>query len=412
MLDRFILFGAEGDLAARLLLPALAELEGEALLPEGLAILGLGVEDSTTEGFRSRIAGALGEHAPGVAPEARSALTARLSYRRGDATDAHDVGDAVAWAGRALVAYLALPPVLFPATLRALSAAGLPAGSVVVIEKPFGSDLASARELNDLIRARFATATVFRNDHFLHSQTVQNLLGLRFGNRVLEAIWNAEHIERVEIVWDETLTLEGRAGYYDRTGALRDMLQNHLLQILCLVAMEPPASLDEPDLRNARFAVLRAIPTPAPDDVAHSTTRGRYTAGIIGGRQVPDYVHEPGVDPERGTETFAQVTVPIANWRWEGVPFTLRSGKALGAAVAHVRLGFRDVPHRAFRGRGGAANMLTLSLQPPAARLRVSVNAEGELFGLTSVTMEAPLPAPIRPPTRGSCSTSCEAIRP
>jgi glucose-6-phosphate 1-dehydrogenase len=401
MLDRFVLFGAEGDLAARLLLPALAELEGESLLPEGLAILGVGVEDSRTEEFRNRIAGALSEHAVGVAPEARAALTSRLFYRRGDAADPHDVRYAVGWAGRALVAYLALPPTLFPPALRALAAAELPPGSVVVIEKPFGSDLASAQELNGLIRTSFGTAKVFRNVHFLHSQTVQNLLGLRFGNRVLEPIWNAEHIERVDIVWDETLTLEGRAGYYDRAGALRDMLQNHLLQILCLTAMEPPASLEEPDVRNSRLAVLRAIPTPTPDDVARSTIRGRYTAGVIGGRHIPDYAREPGVDPGRGTETFAQITLQVANWRWAGVPFTLRSGKALGAAVAEVRVRFRDVPHGAFRGRGGVADTLQISLEPPVARFGLNVNAEGELFGLTSVTLEAVLPAPVRPAYAG-----------
>jgi glucose-6-phosphate 1-dehydrogenase len=222
-----------------------------------------------------------------------------------------------------IIAYLALPPGVFLPTLEALARANLLPGSRVVIEKPFGEDLASAQALNRLLHQSFPENAVFRIDHSLHLQTVQNVLGLRFANRIFEQLWNRDHVERVEIVWDESLTLEGRASYYDRVGALKDMLQNHLLQLLCLVGMEAPLTLDERRLRDRKIDVLRAVRRLSPDEVEHYTVRARYTAGRIGERQVPSYTDEEGIDPAYGTETFAQVTLWMDNWRWAGVPFPL-----------------------------------------------------------------------------------------
>jgi len=298
-----------------------------------------------------------------------------------------------------LVAYLALPPTLFRPTLEALADAGLPDGSVVAIEKPFGTDLDSARDLNGLVDRRFGDVTVFRNDHFLHAQTVQNIAGIRFANRLFAPLWDAGHIAAVEITWDETLTLEGRAGYYDGAGALRDMLANHLLQILCLIAMEPPPSFEERDLRDARFGVLRAIPTPDADWIRDHTIRARYTAGSVGDRDVPDYVAEDGVDHDRGTETFAQITLPVRNWRWAGVPFTLRSGKAQGEKRAEVVVRLRQVPHAAFADvEDCAPNVLRIRLDPPALEAHLNINDEGDLVGLEPVMLDTALPQPPRRP--------------
>ena len=256
---------------------------------------------------------------------------------------------------------------MFLPTLEALSRASLPQGSRVVIEKPFGEDLASAQALNRLLHQSFPENAVFRIDHFLHLQTVQNVLGLRFANRIVEQLWNRDHVERVEIVWDESLTLEGRASYYDRVGALKDMIQNHLLQLLCLVGMEAPLTLDERTLRDRKIDVLRAIRRLSPQEVEQYTVRARYSAGRIGECQVPNYADEEGIDPARGTETFAQVTLWIDNWRWAGVPFVLRSGKALGRERREIAVHFRPVPHLAFEANDPPPNVLRLLLdaRPP-----------------------------------------------
>ncbi|HSK95780.1 MAG TPA: glucose-6-phosphate dehydrogenase, partial [Euzebyales bacterium] len=347
MLDRLVIFGGTGDLAARLLLPALAHLRAAGDLPDTLRILGVGQQDWDRERYRDHVRQALDAHAADLGA-AHAWLLQRIDYASADVTDADAVGHAVSDIDGPWVAYLALPPALFAPTLQAIADVGMPDGSVIAIEKPFGTDLASAQALNALLRRRLGDVTVFRNDHFLHNQTVQNIAGIRFANRLFEPLWNATQVRAVDVTWDETLALEGRAGYYDHAGALRDMLANHLLQIMCLLAMEPPPTFGERDLRDARFAVLRAIPTPDRDEVRRSTVRARYTAGRIGDREVPDYAAERGVDPQRETETFAQMTLAVGNWRWAGVPFTLRTGKAQGADRAEVVIHLRRVPHAVF----------------------------------------------------------------
>jgi glucose-6-phosphate 1-dehydrogenase len=370
---RLVVLGAGGDLMARYLLPALVELEEAGRLPADLDVVGVARDELDDDAFRDRMAEAAAEHGGGELP---GSLRRRLRYRRGDATDPQLLDEATG-DGPAVV-YLAVPPAVFEGVLRGLSDAGLADGSQVVVEKPFGDGVASAQRLNALLHDVVPEAGVFRVDHFLGHQTVQNVLGLRFANRLFEAVWGAGHVARVDIEWDESLTVEGRAGFYDATGALRDMVQNHLLQILCLVAMEPPLSLDPDDVRDRKVDVLRAIRTPEPSDAAHHSVRGRYGAGTIGDRDVPAYADEDGVDPDRATETLAEVRFFVDNPRWQGVPFVLRTGKALRADRHQVTLHFRPVPHPPFGGATDAPQHLRLGIDPDEIALAVALNGPGD----------------------------------
>ena len=379
-----VILGAGGDLTSRYLVPALGELDAAGALPDGLNVTGVDRQPWSHDDFRRHLAPRLGpDHAT---------LLSCLRYHHGDVTDPESLRDAFDAASSPAVVYLALPPHVVPGAVRALGALPLAPGSRIVAEKPFGDDVDSARRLNTLLQAVVPEDHVFRVDHFLGKQTVQNVLGLRFANRVFEAVWNAQHVEAVDIVWDETLGLEGRAGYYDAAGALCDMVQNHLLQLLCLLAMEPPLTLDERSLRDRKVDVLRAVRRPTPDDVRDHTVRARYRAGAVAGRAVPAYVDEPGVDPERGTETFAAVTLFVDNWRWAGVPFTLRSGKALGADRHEVRVQFRPVPHLAFEhDHDPEPNVLRLHVGPDRVTLEVNLNGAGDPFRLERAAMAANL---------------------
>jgi glucose-6-phosphate 1-dehydrogenase len=309
MSHRLVIFGASGDLMARKLMPALAHLQEAGRLPPALAVLGVARRDWDTAAFRRQLRTELERHAGEVGAPARDALLTSTEYLQANPTDSRQVAAALGRGREPVVAYLALPPQIFAPVIEALARVGLPDGSRVVVEKPFGEDLASAQALNRLLHRSFPEHAIFRTDHFLHKQTVLNVLGLRFANRAFEYLWDRGHVERVEITWDETLTLEGRASYYDRTGALKDMIQNHLLQLLCLVGMEAPLAVNEHDLRDRKVDVLRAVRRLSPEEVERHTVRGRYTAGRIEGRQVPAYADEEGIDPDRGTETFAQVTL-------------------------------------------------------------------------------------------------------
>ena len=390
MIRRLLIFGATGDLTHRYLLPALARLREAGMLPEGFGVTALGRDEMDAEGFRASAAEGLGEHAAEVTAQARRELVKVLDYHRADVTDPGQVRAALGDAGEPVVAYLALPPGVFAPTIRALEGAGLPEGSRIVVEKPFGEDLESAKELNRLLHGSFSEESVFRVDHFLALQTVQNVLGLRFANRVFEPLWNHDHVERVEIVWDETLALEGRAGYYDTAGALKDMIQNHLLQLLCLVGMEPPATLGERDLRDRKVDLLRAVRRPSPEEVERHSVRARYAAGRIGDREVPAYVDEEGVDPERETETFAGVTLFVDNPRWSGVPFVLRSGKALARDRHEISVRFKPVPHLAFGQRAEPQpNVLRLGIEPDSISLGIEVNGAGDFFDLEHVELGA-----------------------
>lgn len=388
--DRLVVFGIGGDLGGRYLLPALGELEQLGRLPEALVVVGSGRDEWDDEGLRRYAQKRLQEHAPDLPSEARRKLLRRLRYRAADVTNQDEVRSAV-WGSRSYVAYLALPPSMFPSAIEALGGAAGDGEATVVVEKPFGSDLASARALNALLHRYFDEEQILRVDHFLHLQTVQNLLGLRFANRILEPLWDARDIAAVEIVWDETLGLEGRAGYYDDAGALRDVVQNHLLQLFCLVAMEPPTTVRGRDVRARKVDVLRAVRELSDEEVVERTIRARYTGGTAGGRSVPAYVEAEGVDPEKCTETFAQVTLAVDNWRWAGVPFTLRTGKALAADRHEIAVHFRPVPHLAFGNEHARPNSLRLGIQPDTVRLELMTNAAADPYSLEPAVMELPL---------------------
>lgn len=392
MLNRFAILGAAGDLTSRLLMPGLAELKREDKLPDDFEVIGVGLDDLTTESFQKHIAEALAEFADHVPQKLRDDLVSRLTYVKADVTNAEALKGALEPNEGPLVVYLALPSPIFKPAVEAITAAGIGNDSRIVIEKPHGVDLEDTKAIDALLHGHFPESSVFRMDHFLGKQTVQNVLGLRFANHLFEPLWNAKHIESVLIRWDESLTLEGRASYYDRAGALRDMLQNHLLQILCMIAMEPPDSLGADDLRDRKVEVLHAVHELSPAEVKAKTVRARYTAGEIEGRKVPAYVEEDGVDPKRDTETFAQVTFTLDSWRWVGVPFVLRSGKALEPHPPEVTITFRDVPQlNLWQGPKPRKNTLRLRFKPDELSLDINLNGLGDPFVLEPAELDLTL---------------------
>jgi glucose-6-phosphate 1-dehydrogenase len=389
MINSLAILGATGDLTRRSLLPAIATLYRLDQLPEGFSITAVGRRESTDEAYVEWVRS--GPSAVDPAAVGWQRLLAGLHYRSADVTVDSDLREALPLNDGPLVVYLALPPAVVPETIRAITAAGLPVGSRVVIEKPFGEDLASARALNALLHDLCAEESVYRIDHFLHKQTVQNILGLRFANRLFEPVWGRDQIQRVDIVWDETIGLEGRAGYYDHAGALIDMVQNHLLQLLCLIAMEPPATLMPRDLRDRKVEVLRAVADFDDARVTSSSVRARYGAGRIDGRSAVAYVDEPGVDASRATETYAEVELAIDNWRWSGVPFRLRTGKGLARDRREIAVRFRDVPHMAFPETDPDSNELRLTLDPDSITLGLNINGPGDPFDIERIDLDARL---------------------
>lgn len=374
MIERIVILGASGDLTSRLLMPALAQLAEADLLPSGFTIVGSANTEWSTDDFRQHIATGLKEHAP-VAAATRDAVVRMLGFQPSDVTRPEELSALIGEDRPNTLVYLALPPVLFEPVLRTLAAARLRASDAVAIEKPFGTDLASAQQLNELIRIQLPEPTIFRIDHFLSDDLVRRVMTLRFLNRVFEPVWNSVHVERVDVRWLESLTLEGRAGYYDTAGAMKDMLQNHLMEAMALVLMEQPARLDAHSFRDVRVEALRAVATPPAERMRADTVRARYTAGAIGSRQVPSYVDEPGVDPSRNTETYASLTVEVDNPRWAGVPFTLRSGKALAADSAEIAVHFRPLPRYLLdQWPGIEPNVLRLGLTEPYVRLATTLN--------------------------------------
>ena len=374
MIERLVLLGASGDLTSRLLLPAVAQLAEADLLPPGFTILGASNAEWTTEDFRQHVAAGLEQHST-VSPATQDAVVRMLDFRPADVTRAEDVSSLLGGDHPDTLVYLALPPSLFEPVLTALAGSGLHRSDAVAIEKPFGNDLATAQHLNELLRVRLPEPTIFRVDHFLSDELVRRVVTLRFLNRVFEPTWNSVHVERVDVSWLESLTLEGRAGYYDGAGALKDMVQNHLMEVMALVLMEQPARIDADSFRGNRIEALRAVATPQVRDMARNTVRARYTSGTIGSRQVPSYVDEPGVDPDRDTETYASLTLQVDNPRWSGVPFTLRSGKALAKDEAEVAIHFRQMPQYLLdRWPGVQPNVLRLGLTEPYVRLATTLN--------------------------------------
>lgn len=405
MIDRLVLFGATGDLAGRFLLPALAQLLEAGALPDGFQVLGAAREELDDADFRTLASGRLDTHAPDVSADTRAALVRSLHYRSVDLADAASVARLVDDDSQPVAAYLALPPAVFPVAVTTLSEVGLPAGSRIILEKPFGEDLDSAVALNSLLSSVAGVAgedAVFRVDHVLGMATVHNLLGARLANRILEPLWSSTHIEQVDILWDETLALEGRAGYYDSAGALKDVIQNHLLQILCLFAMEPPASLSAKDLRDRKADVLRSVRILTADEVIRRTVRARYSAGTLApppdgaGTPVPAYIEEDRVDPARRTETFAEIELELDSPRWSGTRFLLRTGKALSRRRKGVIVRFRPVPVLPFGDHITAppANELRIGLDGPESfTLHLTGSAPGPPPHLAPLTLAAELPA-------------------
>jgi glucose-6-phosphate 1-dehydrogenase len=348
------------------------------LLPPGFTVLGSSNAEWSADDFRQHIATGLEKHST-VTPATRDAVGKMLSFQAADVTRAEDVSHLLGGDDRPdTLVYLALPPSLFHKVLPALAGARLRSSDAVAIEKPFGTDLASAQHLNEMLRTQLPEPTIFRVDHFLSDELVRRVIVLRFLNRVFEPTWNSVHVERVDISWLESLTLEGRATYYDGAGALKDMVQNHLMEVMSLVLMEQPARIDPDSFRGARVEALRSVATPTAERMRQDTVRARYSAGTIGTRQVPSYVDEPGVDPSRQTETYAALTLEVDSPRWAGVPFTLRSGKAMPSDSAEIAIHFRPLPRYMLdRWPGVEPNVLRLGLTEPYVRLSTTLNAPG-----------------------------------
>ncbi|NQX26818.1 glucose-6-phosphate dehydrogenase [Microbacteriaceae bacterium VKM Ac-2854] len=381
-----LILGASGDLSSRLLLPALGQLL-QREPDRRVALVGAGREDWSEQKWHDTVTASFGTvTASGAGVDE---LLAGTRYVQTDVTDGAALRALIDSCAGPVAVYFALPPAIAAKACTALQATGLPDGTVLALEKPFGTDEASAHALNLVLATLVPEDRVHRVDHFLGRSTVFNILGLRFANRVMEPLWSAEHIESVAIVYDEQLGLEGRAGYYDTAGALTDMIQSHLLQVLAVIAMEPPSTLSAADLRDAKGLVLRATRIRSGDPVA-SSRRARYTAGTINGRQLPAYVDEQGVDPARGTETLAELTVEVDTWRWAGVPFTLRSGKAIGERRREIVIRFKPVPHLPTGLEGvEQPSVLRLFLAPDEMALELNINGPGDPFQLERVSLGA-----------------------
>ncbi|HEY6838356.1 MAG TPA: glucose-6-phosphate dehydrogenase [Geobacteraceae bacterium] len=401
-----VIFGAGGDLAWRKLVPALYNLFLDGRLPERFAIVGVARSTVGDEAFRSRLREGVDDFSRrGQAEEASwNTFVAAVSYLCGDLTDPAfgallgsrlDELDGQ-WHVRAnRVFYLAISPALVAPAARQLESLGICKDCTrdrLVVEKPFGRDLASARELNRLLTSLFDESQIYRIDHYLGKETVQNILALRFANSLFEPIWNRRYIDHVQVTVAETVGVEGRGEYYENAGALRDMVQNHLLQILCLVAMEPPVSFSADEVRNKKVDVLRAIRPIRPEEVHRLAVRGQYGRGSVAGKGVAAYREEPSVAPGSTTDTFAALKIFIDNWRWQGVPFYLRTGKRLRAKVSEVTIIFRPPPHQAFPAAAVESwqpNRLVLRIQPEEGIVtRIQVKQPGTRLLLGPVDMQ------------------------
>ncbi|MGR0320665.1 glucose-6-phosphate dehydrogenase [Agromyces sp. ZXT2-3] len=377
-----LILGADGDLTERLLLPGLGTLLASDDLE--LEVIGAGLGDLDAPSWRAKVAAAVAD----VPEPRRSRLLEGTRYLRADATEPDGLARLLDACRFVPVLYFALPPAVTVRVCAVLEHLETPAGLRLALEKPFGGDLEGARALNGLLTRIVPERQVYRIDHFLGRATVLNLLGVRSANRLMEPVWDRHSIERFDLLYDETLGLEGRAGYYDHAGALIDMVQSHLLAVLALVAMEPISRVDEVDLRDAMAAVLRETSVRGEDAVA-SSRRARYAAGTVDGRTLPAYVDEPGVDPDRSTETLAEIVVEIGTERWRGVPFRLRSGKALGRARKVVRAVFRPVPTiEGLEGRP-RSDWLELDLSSGQVELGLTMNGGGDPFALEQTTLVA-----------------------
>jgi glucose-6-phosphate 1-dehydrogenase len=400
-----ILFGASGDLAKRKVIPALYDLAIHDALGPRYALVGFARTPMTDESFRATAGDAaksISEVGP-IDPKQWDGFASNLFYSPGD----YNNQDAYAQLAKRLVElessknlggnrlfYLSTPPEVYPDIVEQLGRAGLArpcspnSCTRIIIEKPFGRDLASARELNRIVLSVFEEQQVYRIDHYLGKDTVQNLLVLRFGNGIFEPLWNRNYVDHVQITAAETLGVERRGGFYETAGALRDMIQSHVLQLTSLVAVEPPASFDANAVRNEKLKVLQSIRPFNLEMVAQSVVRGQYAPGTLGDKPVPGYRQEPNVNPASRTETFVSAKLLIDNWRWAGVPFYLRTGKRLAKRTTEIMIEFRRAPHMVFREREVEPNRLVLNIQPDEG-ISVSFGAKrpGTEMSIGNVTM-------------------------
>lgn len=404
-----VVFGASGDLARRKLLPAVYRLFGEGLLPERFAILGTGRTEMADDEFRGKMREAVETYGAdaGGATEAWDRFAGRLHYQTGGYDDPESyrmLRDRLAElsegdeAGSALF-YLAVPPEVFVSVVEGLRGASLARPgqgdeapwSRVVVEKPFGRDIESARRLNAILRDAFEESQVFRIDHYLGKETVQNLMALRFANAIFEPLWDHTHVDHVQITVAETVGMEGRGAYYDGAGALRDIVQNHMMHLVALTAMGPPIALDAQAVRDEKVKVLRALRPVACDGATGSLVRGRYRAGLVSGERVPGYLEEEGVAEDSTTETYAAMKLYVDNWRWSGVPFYVRTGKRMPVRITEIGIHFRPIPQVLF-GAGAKEvepNVLAIRIQPnEGVNLRFQVKVPGPAMRVEPFQMD------------------------
>ena len=365
-----VFFGGTGDLTWRKLMPALFQAFRHGKLPSGGRILAVARDDRSDADYRAFIKERFSEVEPSKRPkdEEFARFAELLHYRRMDLSQPADYAGLKTWLDErgadTAVLYLATSPHLFPVICEQLGVAGLNGPKVrVVLEKPLGHDLASAQEINRVVRSVFTETQAFRIDHYLGKPSVQNLMALRFGNALFEPLWRRESIANIQITLAESLGVGTRGDFYDRTGALRDMIQNHALQLLTMIAMEPPSTNDADAIRDEKLKVLRSLKPFTAESVARDVVRGQYRAGNADGKKVPGYLEEVKVPAGSHCETFVALRTEVQNWRWAGVPFYLRTGKRLAGREAHIVVNFREVPHPIFPG-ANRANKLVINLQP------------------------------------------------
>ncbi len=401
-----VIFGATGDLTHRKLIPALYNLAAEGALPPSITIVGFARREKTSSEFRSELEASTRKYSrTPVDDDLWNSFASSIIYHRSPFDDASGYEslaremiqeDLKRGTGGNRLYYLAVAPDQFPVILGHLRESGLstaPAGSWsrVIVEKPFGTDLKSARQLNNLVSEVFAECDTYRIDHYLGKETAQNIMVLRFANSIFESLWNSKHISHVQITAVEPLGVEGRAGYYDKSGAMRDMVQNHLLQLLTLTAMEPPTSLGADAIRDEKVKVLRSLRPLRGEDVFRNVVRAQYKAGLINGQPVSGYREEEGVARDSTTETYVALQVNIDNWRWAGVPFFIRTAKRMPKGGTEIAVTFKGVPRVLFNQQGEPLqeNVLVIRIQPDeGVSLRMSAKRPGSSLRIEPVKMD------------------------